>query len=188
MSGFDWLLTTAGWIALVLLGGVVVANERGREWARTPAGKSWVRRIGALGALLVAVAAGTFSVWPPGGVYVLAVAGAFAFLAGVLATAGAAGLAVAATGSGSSFAARVRAFWCAATVQFRATRAAFGVAFLAFGLAAVVAGATVHPLVSAVGAVSLGGVFACLLAFAVVGVFVPGSYDESIAESLRTVR
>lgn len=188
MSGFDWLLTAVGWLALVVLGYVVVADESCREWARAPSGRSWVRRLAALGAVLVAIAAGTFSVWPSGGVYVLTVAGVVAFLAGLLATAGAAGLAVAASGVGSSFAARMRAFWCAATVQFRATRTAFGIAFLAFGLAAVVAGVTVDPLVSAVGALSTGGVFACLLALAVVGVFVPGTYDESVAASLQAAR
>jgi hypothetical protein len=186
MSGVDWLLTVAGWVAFVLLGYVVVADESRRGWARTSVGRVWVRRLVVLGAVLVAVAAGSFSVWPPGGVYVLAVAGVFAFLGGLLATAGAVGLAVAAIGAGAPFPDRLRAFWYAAAVQFRATRSAFVLGFLAFGLAAVVAGVTVDPLVSAVGALSLGGAFACLAALAVVGVFVPGRYDESIAESVQS--
>lgn len=186
MSGLDWVLTVAGWVALVLLGYAVVADESRRDWARTAAGRSWVRRLGVLAAVLVAVAAGSFSVWPPGGVYLLAVAGVVAYFAGLFALAAAAGLAVTAVGAGASFARRVRAFWYAAAVQFRATRSAFVLAFLAFGLAAIVAGVTVDPVVSAVGALSLGGAFACLAALAVVGVFVPGGYDESVAKSVQS--
>jgi hypothetical protein len=186
MSGVDWVLTVGGWVAFVGLGYVVVADESRLTWARTSAGRSWVRRLSVLGAVLVAVAAGSFSVWPPGGVYVLAIAGVFAYLAGLLATAGAVGLAVAAMENGASFADRMRAFWYAAAVQFRATRSAFVLAFLAFGLAAAVAGVTVDPVLSAVGALSLGGAFACLAALAVVGVFVPGGYDESVAESVQS--
>ncbi|MFB6269850.1 MAG: hypothetical protein ABEH83_07900 [Halobacterium sp.] len=186
MTGVDWLFTVAGGVALVVLGYAVVGSAGRREWARD-AGRSWARRLGVLGAVLVAVAAGMFSVWPPGGVYVLAVAGVSAFLAGVFATAGAAGLAERAADA-STLARRVRVFWYAAAVHYRATRAAFALAFVAFGLAAVVAGVTVNPIVSAVGAVSLGGVFASLLALAVVGVFVPGGYDESVATAVRDAR
>lgn len=185
MAGFDTLLTAAGLLALALLAAVIVGSASRREWARSDSGRSWTRRVGALGAVLVAVAAGLFSVWPPGGVYVLAVAGVLAYLAGAFAAAGAARLAERAAGDRTQLARLVRAFWYAAAVYFRATRAAFAVAFAAFGLSAVVAGVTVDPVVSAVGALALGGVVASLLSLAVVGVFVPGGYDESVATAVR---
>ncbi|WP_336038059.1 hypothetical protein [Halobacterium yunchengense] len=185
MSAGSWLPTVGGVLALAVVAAVVVGSPTRRSWARTPRGRSWARYLGALGAVLVALAAGSFSVWPPAGIYVLAVAGVLAFLGGVLAAAGALAVALAAAGEGATLAARLRAFWYAAAVRFRATRSAFGVALLAFGVAAIVAGVTVDPVLRAVGALSLGGVVACLLALAAAGVFVPGGYDESVAESVR---
>lgn len=185
MSGLDWAFSVVGWVALLAFGVAVVADESRRAWAQTPTGRSLVRRLGVLGAVLVALAAGSFSVWPPGGVYLLAAAGVVAYAAGAFAVAGALGLADAAVGRGASFARLVRAFWFAAAVDYRATRSAFAVALVAFGLAAAVAGVTVDPVVSAVGALALGGVFACLFAFGAVGVFVPGGHDDSVATAVR---
>lgn len=188
MSALNWLLTVSGAVGLLVVGYAVVGSASGRDWARASGGRSWTRRLGVLGAALLAVAAGLFSVWPPGGVYILGVAGLFAYLAGVVATAGAAGLAENAGVENASLAAEVRVFWYAAAVYFRATRAAFVLALVAFGLSAVVAGVTVDPAVSAVGAISFGGVFTSLLSLAFVGVFVPSGCDEADAKAVRDAR
>jgi hypothetical protein len=188
MAGVDWLLTVGSAVLLLVVGYGVVGSAGRRDWATQSSGRSWTRWLGVLGAILVAVAAGLFSVWPPGGVYVLAVAGVLAYFAGLFATAGAAGLAASAVTASDSYARQLRVFWYAAAVYFRSTRAAFVLSVLAFGLAAVVAGVTVDQMVSAVGAAALGGVFASLLSLAFVGVFVPGGYDETIAQAVRGAR
>jgi len=184
MSAVSTLLSVAGWVALSAGGTAALGDPDRRSWGRDR-GTRWTLALGVLAGLLVAAAAGLFSVWEQAGVYVLAVAGALAYAAGVVASLGAAGLADDAVGSDAPFARRLRAFWYASGVYFRGTRAAFAEAFLAFGLAAVVAGVSVDPLLGALGSLAVGGAVASLTALAAVGVFVPGSYDENAAERVR---
>ncbi|MCG1003337.1 MULTISPECIES: hypothetical protein [Halobacterium] len=173
--------------AVLTAGGYAVAAGDGRQaWARDH-GSRLALWLGALSGVLIAVAAGLFSVWEQAGVYVLAAAGVLGYGAGVTAAAGAAGLADAATGERAPFARRVRAFWYAAGRYFRETRAAFVLAFVAFALAAIVAGVAVDPVLRAVGSFSVGAAFASLTALAATGTFVPGSYDEDAAERVRAV-
>lgn len=184
MSPVASVLTVVGWAVLTVGGYAVVVSDRRRAWAREH-GPRWTLVLGALAGVLVAVAAGLFSVWEQAGVYVLAVAGVLGYAAGAIAAAGAAGLADEATSGGAPFARRLRAFWYASAVYFRGTRAAFAVAFLAFALAAIVAGVSVDPVLRSIGSLSVGGAFASLTALAATGVFVPGSYDEDAAERVR---
>ncbi|WP_353633950.1 hypothetical protein ABSL23_12440 [Halobacterium sp. NMX12-1] len=176
--------TVGTWAVLTAVGYAAVAGDDRREWAREHGARAalW---LGALASVLVAVAAGSFSVYERAGVYVLAVAGVVGYGAGVTAAAGAAGLADAAAGDRATLARRLRAFWYASAAYFREARAAFVLAFVAFALAAVVAGVSVDPVLRAVGSFSVGGAFASLTALAATGVFVPGSYDEEAAERVR---
>ena len=180
-------LTVVGWAVLTVGGYATIASDGRRAWAREH-GSRWTLVLGALAGALVAAAAGLFSVWEQAGVYVLAVAGVLGYAAGAIAAAGAAGLADEATSDGALFARRLRAFWYASAVYFRGTRAAFAVAFLAFTLAAIVAGVSIDPVLGAIGSFSVGGAFASLTALASTGVFVPGSYDEEAAERVRAAR
>jgi hypothetical protein len=184
MSPVASVLAVVGWAVLTVGGYAMIASGDRRAWAREH-GSRWTLWLGALTGVLIAVAAGSFSVWEQAGVYLLAVAGVLGYTAGATAAAGAAGLADAATSDGAPFARRVRAFWYASAVYFRGTRAAFALAFLAFALAAIVAGVSVDPILRTIGLFSVGGAFACLTALAATGVFVPGSYDEGAAERVR---
>ncbi|NIC00555.1 hypothetical protein [Halobacterium sp. R2-5] len=178
------LLSVAGWVALTAAGSATLADADRRAQARERSTR-WTLVLGVLAGLMVAAAAGLFSVWEQAGVYVLAVAGVVAYAAGVVSALGAAGLADAATGPDASLAGRLQAFWCASSVYFRGTRVAFAEAFLAFALAAIVAGVSVDPLLGAVGALAVGGAVASLTALAAVGVFVPGGYGDRAAERVR---
>ncbi|MFB6071649.1 MAG: hypothetical protein ABEJ88_01635 [Halobacterium sp.] len=183
MSGLDWVVTVVAAVVLGAGGTAVLASEGWRSWAASPRGRSWTRRVGVLGALAGALAAGAFSLWPPGGVYLFVVGGVLAFAAAVVAAAGAAR--VAADAVGESFGRRVRAFWYAAASEFRVTRYGLLVALVEFLLAAVAAGASVDPVVTAAGAFALGGLVAGALGVAVVGVFVPGGRNAAVAEDVE---
>jgi len=184
MSAVATATTVAAWAVLTGGGCAVVADGGRRAWAREHGARAalW---LGALAGVLVAVAAGSFSVYEEVGVFVLAAAGVVGYGAGVAAAAGAAGLADAAVGERATLARRLRAFWYASAADFRETRAAFVLAFVAFALAAVVAGVAVDPVLRAVGSVAVGGTFASLTALAAAGVFVPGSYGEDTVERVR---
>lgn len=151
-----------------------------RRWAVETAGRRWTFRLGLLGAVVLAVAAGAFSTSPPLGAVLLAAAGFVGFAVGVLATAGAAGDALAALPGDASFAERVRTFWYVACTEFRGTRWGFLLALVGWILAALAGGMAVDPALRTLGSVALGGVVVCVLALAAVGVFVPGNRTRSV--------
>ena len=185
MSAVVTTLSVAAWVALLAVGYWAVSTARIRSRAMQSAGRAWTRRLGVIALVVGALATGAFSLHPPLGVYLLAVTGVLAYVAGVLAAAGAAGVAFAATGSDASVGRRVRAFWYAAGVHFRGTRLWFGTALVAFVLTALVAALSVNPLVSATGAVALGGVLACVVCLPAAGVFVPAARNRSVAEAVE---
>ena len=188
MSAAETALTVGTWLFLHAVGLWVVSTVRVSEWATEPAGSAWTRRLGVLALVVTATATGAFSVHPPLGVYLLVAAGALAYAAGTLAAAGAARTALAAVAPDGSFGGRVRAFWFAAAAYYRWTRVGFGVALVAFLLAALVAALSVDAFVSAAGALALGGVLACVGSLAAVGVFAPSTRNEAVAEAVHRAR
>ena len=185
MSATEWALTVGGWVVLSAVGYAVVGDDDVRVWAASRGGRSATWVLGVLAVLGLAAGAGAFSVSPPAGVYLFAAVGVLAFSAAVVAASGAADVALAAVADEPSFGRRVRAFWYAAATRFRATRYALALSFVGFVVSAVAAGVAVDPVVSAVGALSLGGVLACATGFAAVGVFVPGGRNESVADDVE---
>lgn len=180
MNVLQGILLFGSIVVLGALGvGTAVSNDV-RCWAVKTRGRRWTFRLGLFGGVLLAVAAGAFSTSPPLAVYVLTSAGFAGFVVGVLATAGAVADTVAVLPEGASFAGRVRTFWAVACTEFRGTRWGFLLAFVGFVLAALAGGIAVDPAVNAVGNVALGGVIACVLALAVVGVFIPGNRTRSV--------
>lgn len=169
-------------VAFAALGVGAAVSVDLRRWAVRTTGRRWTFRLGLLGGVLLAVAAGVFSTAPPLAVYLLAVAGLVGFAVGVLATAGAVADTIAALPKDASFARRVRTFWYVACTEFRGTRWGFLLALVGWILAAMAGGISVDPFVTAVGDVALGGVIVCVLALAVVGVFVPGNRTRDIPE------
>jgi hypothetical protein len=178
----DWAITSASLVAL--LGGAyaLAATDSVRSWAASASGRAWTRRVGVLAMLCGGAAAGSFSSSPPRGVLLFAAAGVVAFLAAALATAGAASAGVDARGSAGQ---RVRAFWAAAAHEYRVTRYGLLVAGVCFLCASLTGGVAVDPVLTAVGAASLGGLLATVLGFAAVGVFVPGSSEASASNGAR---
>lgn len=184
MSAGSWSVTLAGLFAFAVAGFAAARDGNVREWAASAAGRRWTRRVGVLAAVVCGAAAASFSVSPPAGVYLFAAGGLLGFTAAVLAAAGAAHHALDAPGE-ASFARRVRGFWYAAGVEFRATRYALAVSLVGFLLAAMAGGVAVNPVLSAVAAFALGGVLACVAGFAAVGVFVPGSRTRPVAPDVE---
>jgi len=168
----DGLYVTGGALAFVAFGVAVAALDGTRAWAASPGGRSWTRRVGVLAVLVGGVATGVFPSSPSRGVLLYFAAGVLAFAAGSLAAAGAAGAAER-RGPGS-FGAGVRAFWRAAAAEYRVTRYGLAVAGVAFLLAALTGGVAVDPVLSAVGALSQGGLLAVAVALGAVGALVPG--------------
>jgi hypothetical protein len=182
MNVLQGILVVGSVVGLGALGvGAAVANDV-RRWAIRTTGRRWTFRLGLLGGVVLAVAAGAFSTSPPLAVFLLAVAGLVGFVVGVLSTAGAVADTVAALPADASFARQVRTFWYVACTGFRGTRWGFLLALVGWILAAMAGGIAVDPVVNAVGNLTLGGVFACVLALAVVGVFVPGNRTRSVPE------
>ena len=180
-------LTVASWVVLLATGYWTVSTARVWKRARRPADSAWMRRLGVLASVVGAAATGAFFVHPPLGVYLLAAAGVLAYAVGTLAAAGAMGTAIAATDPTDGVGRRLRTFWCAASVYYRGTRLWFGAAMVAFLLAALVAALSVDASVRAAGAVARGGVLACVVCLVAVGVFVPATRDESVAEAVAEV-
>jgi len=180
MSGVNWVVTVAGLVAFAACSYAVVDDAGIQSWAASQTGRSWTRRVVAGGVLACGVAAWAFSVSPPAGAYLFAAGGVLGFASAMLAAAGAASVALDAS-AGAAFGRRVRAFWYAAATEFRVTRYGLVVSFVGFLLASLAGGVSVDPVLRAVGALSLGGVLACVTGLAVVGVFVPGSRNESAA-------
>lgn len=176
------VVLAASILAYASVGVAACVSNSVRRWAVRTRGRRWTFRLGLVGAVLVAVAAGTFSVSPPLAVYLLALAGTIGFVVGVLATAGALADTLGALPADSSFAASVRTFWYVACTEFRGTRWGYFLALVAFVLGSLAGGIAVDPLVSAVGDVALGGFVVTVLALAVVGVFVPGNRTRSVPE------
>jgi hypothetical protein len=182
MNVVQGLLVFASVVGLASLGVGAARSNDLRRWALRTAGRRWTFRLGLAGGVLLAVAAGAFSRSPPMAVYLLALAGLVGFVVGVLSTAGAVADTVAALPGDASFARRVRTFWYVACTEFRGTRWGFLLALVGWILAAMAGGIAVDPVVNAVGNLALGGVVACVLALAVVGVFVPGNRTRSVPE------
>jgi hypothetical protein len=188
MSAVESALAVGTWVALLGVGYWTVSTERVRNWVVDPAGRTWTHRLGVFTVLVGIVGASAFSTSPSLGVHLFAAAGALSYAVGVLAAAGAAATALSAVDSGRSYSRRVRAFWCAARVYHRGTRTGFGVALVAFLLAALMAALSVDPVVTATGAVALGGVLACVGGLTAVGVFVPATRNESVAGAVARTR
>lgn len=182
MSVLSAVVLTGSVLAFGGFGVAACVSSGVRQRAVTTRGRRWTFRLGLAGAVLVAVAAGAFSVSPPLAVYLLALAGAIGYVVGVLATAGALADSIEALPTGASFADKVRTFWYVACTEFRGTRWGYFLALVAFVLGALAGGIAVDPVVNAVGDVALGGVIVCVLALAVVGVFVPGNRTRSVPE------
>lgn len=182
MNLLQGILVVGSIVGLGALGvGAAVTNDV-RRWAVRTRGRRWTFRLGLLGGVVLAVAAGAFSTSPPLAVYLLGLAGLVGFVVGVLATAGAVSDTLAALPGDASFARRVRTFWYVACTEFRGTRWGFLLALAGWVLAALAGGIGVDPAVNAVGNVALGGVVVCVLALAVVGVFVPGHRTREVPE------
>ncbi|MFC3476865.1 hypothetical protein [Halobacterium litoreum] len=184
MSGLNWAVTVAGVVAFAASSYAVVGDAGIRSWASAAAGRAWTRWVAAAGVLVSSAAAWSFTVSPPTGAYLFAAGGVFGFAAASLAAAGAADVASAASGDGS-VGRRVRAFWYAAATEFRVTRYGLVVSVAGFALASLAGGVSVDPVLRTVGALSLGGVLACVMGLAAVGVFVPGSRNESAARDVE---
>lgn len=167
-----WLYTTAGALAFVAFAFGVAALDGPRRWASSPSGRSWTRRIGVLAVLVGGLATGVFPSSPRDGVLLYFVAGVVAFVAASLAAAGAAGATE--RRAPRSFWRGVRAFWYAAATEYRVTRYGLLVAGVAFLLAALTGGVAVDAVLSAVGALSQGGLLAVVVALGAVGALVPG--------------
>lgn len=168
----DSLYTTAGALAFVAFGFGVAALDGTRAWAASSSGRSWTRRVGVLGVLVGALAAGVFPTSPRRGILLYFAAGVLAFVASSLAAAGAAGATE--RRRPGSFGAGVRVFWHAAATEYRVTRYGLVVAGVAFLLAALTGGIAVEETLSVVGALAQGGLLAVVVALGAVGALVPG--------------
>lgn len=182
MNVLQGVLVVGSIVGLVALGVGAVVSNAVRRWAVRTRGRRWSFRLGIFGGVLLAVSAGAFSMSPPLAVYLLSFAGFVGFGVGVLATAGAVADTLAALPEDASFARQVRTFWYVACTEFRGTRWGFLLALVGWILAALAGGIAVDLLVNSVGNVALGGVIACVLAMAVVGIFVPGNRTRSVPE------
>ncbi|WP_232685854.1 hypothetical protein [Halobacterium zhouii] len=184
MSAVATALTVGTWLFLLATGFWAVSSVRVRRGASRPTGGVWVRGVGAVAVVGGTTATGLFFVRPPLAVYALTLAGVLAYVAGVLDASRAAATALDAAGPTAPATRRLRAFWCAAGVYYRGTRLCLALSLGVFLLAALTAALSVTELVSAVGAVAQGGVMACVVCLATVGVFVPTPRDEAVTEAV----
>lgn len=170
----DGLYTTLGAVAFAASGAALVSRPTVRSWAASARGRAWTRRLGVLAVLVAGAATGVFPSSPPEGIVVYFAAGVLAFLSASLAAAGAAGTAEQ-RAADASIGSVLRTFWQVAAAEFRVTRYGFAVAGVAFLLAALTGGVAVDATLSAVGALSFGGLLAVLGGLTAVGALVPGS-------------
>lgn len=169
------LYTTVGAVAFAAAGAALVSRPGVRSWAASGRGRAWTRRLGVLGVLVAGAATGVFPSSPPRGIVAYFAAGVLAFGSACLAAAGAAGAVERGAPGDRTLGSRLRAFWRAAAGEFRVTRYGLAVAGVAFLLAALTGGVAVDPALSAVGALSFGGLLAVLGGLTAVGALVPGS-------------
>ncbi|MDH5019850.1 hypothetical protein [Halobacterium rubrum] len=170
----DGLYTALGAVAFAAVGAVLVSRPGVRSWAASTRGRAWTRRVGALGVLVAGAATGVFPSSPAQGILAYFAAGVLAFGSASLAAAGAA-CTVEHRVADASLGSVLRAFWQVAATEFRVTRYGLAVAGVAFLLAALTGGVAVDATLSAVGALSFGGLLAVLGGLTAVGALVPGS-------------
>jgi hypothetical protein len=179
----DWLYTTLSALAFVGVGVGLAARPGVRAWAASTDGRSWTRRVGVLGLLVVGAATGVFPSSPRDGVLLYFAAGVLAFASACLAAAGAAGATE--RRKPGSFGRIVRTFWRSTATEFRVTRYGLAVAGVAFLLSALTGGVAVGATLNLVAAVSQGGLLAVLTGLAAVGALVPGSGRPDRSRSER---
>lgn len=170
----DGLYTTLGAVAFAASGAALVGRPTVRSWAASTRGRAWTRRVGALGVLVAGAATGVFPSSPAQGILAYFAAGVLAFGSASLAAAGAACTAEQRVAD-ASLGSVLRTFWQVAATEFRVTRYGLAVAGVAFLLAALTGGVAVDATLSAVGALSFGGLLAVLGGLTAVGALVPGS-------------